>query len=359
MRQRVFSLVVCVLVNGRLNLCSVRASVNRGERMESLDKRHPIANPSVRIVRLFCRRKRFFVLGIIIGTTMIDLAAADWLHPDRFLYDQAYLDANCNANIVPLNEDNGVDSSVATFSTNYILAALTVFSALALYTKSDKEYAGAFVCLYLLSTGLAFGIAGVGHQLSEEKDERLNRILLPMVSFLGNVGTYALLRVIILFHTKFEGKIRTMWWLVATGMTIYASIVALDNPNPTGIPGFFVILSALITHARQAWRLKEVSVLLKTMGFVVMIIAGAVQLSLASVCGFDGYPDCFQDCPLPAPEFNHNALFHVLAVVFFILYLIGEWLRPAQDCLTVLRRTNGNDRDVDSQLELPPDEKMS
>jgi hypothetical protein len=279
-------------------------------------------------------------------------------HPDRFLYNQAYLDANCDASAVPLNEDNGVDSSVATFATNYVLAAVTIFTAFVLSTKEDKERVGLFVCIYLFSTGLAFGIAGVGHQLSEEKEELLNRILIPLVAVFGNVGTYALLRVIIIFHTRFEGWIRVAWWIISPAMIVYASVVALDNQIPTGIPGVLTLLIALVVHVRLAWRKRESSVLLKVFGFFTMIVGGGVQMSLASVCGFDGYPDCFRDCPLPAPEFNHNALFHVLALVYFLLFGLGEWMQPAQEYIAVLRRDREDDTNG-SNIDLDVMEKMS
>jgi hypothetical protein len=260
------------------------------------------------------------------------------------LYDQAYLDANCDSAVVPLNVDNGVDSSIATFSTNYVIAVITLFFATIVLLhalKNDKECTGKFMSLYLASTGVAFGLGGIGHQFSEEKEELLNRILLPIVSFFGNVGTYSLLYVVLVSHLKVEGILRAAWALMATALTVYGSAVALYDPNPTGIPGFIVILSALVTQARQMWRFRKIAIALKLCGFVSMVIGGIVQLSLSSVCGFDGYPECFRRCPLPAPEFNHNALFHILAIVFYVLYGVGEWKLPAQECLWILRKPVG------------------
>lgn len=44
------------------------------------------------------------------------------------------------------------------------------------------------------------------------------------------------------------------------------------------------------------------------------------QLGWKGVCGSGGYKDCFAQCPLPAPTFNHNALFHIFAALSIYLY---------------------------------------
>ena len=56
---------------------------------------------------------------------------------------------------------------------------------------------------------------------------------------------------------------------------------------------------------------------------VVMIGGMLIQVALADVCGDPGYEDCWEDCPLPAPEFNHNALFHFLYAVGLLALCVG------------------------------------
>lgn len=258
----------------------------------------------------------------------------------RALYDTDYLDADCNATRVPLNEENGVDSSVATFTTNYLLAAVTLAYAVALVTRRGKDAEGATLSMAIFfgTTGLAFGIAGVGHQLTTEQEELANQIILRIVAFSGNVGNYALLRVLILYYTKFEGCARIVWWMVSVPLTIYATIVTVDNSAATGIPAFLVTLGLLITFIWQYRKDPRRAFLLKVVGLIFLVIGGLVQLLLAPLCGFDAYPDCFEDCPLPAPDFNHNALFHVLAWISYAILGYGEVQQLPEDSLSVLRR---------------------
>jgi len=46
-------------------------------------------------------------------------------------------------------------------------------------------------------------------------------------------------------------------------------------------------------------------------GALVIFIGAFVQVTLGNMCGVP----CPKDCPLPAPMFNHNALFHLVQAV--------------------------------------------
>merc|ERR1712232_20823 len=63
-------------------------------------------------------------------------------------------------------------------------------------------------------------------------------------------------------------------------------------------------------------------------GIVFQIAGFAVQIALSPTCGDAAYENCFRDCPLPAPYFNHNALFHVLYAVGMVPVAIGWNLNP-------------------------------
>jgi len=57
-------------------------------------------------------------------------------------------------------------------------------------------------------------------------------------------------------------------------------------------------------------------------GCVVMIAGLLVQVLMAPTCGDPGYEVCWKDCILPAPYFNHNALFHALFAVGMLILAI-------------------------------------
>ena len=288
-----------------------------------------------------------------------------FFHPyhHRKLYDQKFLDAGCvSAQGVELNEQNGVDSSTATFATNYIVAAVALVVATLLFRKPDKEHVGTCVCLYFLCSGLSYGIAGIAHQLSQEQEEVLNQYLLRVVAFFANVGTSSLFRVLLLFNMQLHGLPNLLWWLLSVPVTVYAVFVAVHMPGATGIPGLLVVLTAIFQHLRQWVKGGSKAIGMKATAFVVLLIGGVLQMKWAPVCGFDAYPDCFRHCPLPAPKFNHNALFHIFAIVFFVMYGLGEVLHPAQECLQILRPpTTGNENNptsnrgngVPSEIQLP------
>lgn len=277
-----------------------------------------------------------------------------WYHP-RELYDETFLDANCDQEQVPVNEENGVDSSLATYATNYVMAVIGIVYAILMSRRKDTECANLFISIYFLCTSLSFGVAGVGHQFSQEKKDLVNQYLIRVVALFGNVGTFSLLRVLILYHREFQGPVGWMWWVLSVSVTLYAVIVALDRPGATGMPGILVVLSALFVHVRQWRKVGGTALVLKTVGLSFLFLGGVFQLLWAPVCGYDAYPDCFRDCPLPAPEFNHNALFHLLAIACYTMYGKGEILLPATECLTILRTAPAEeDRHDQDEAEITP-----
>lgn len=239
---------------------------------------------------------------------------------------------------------------MATYATNYVIAMVALLYAFMLYPKQqDKEQVGKFVCLYLSSTGIAFGVAGVGHQITKEQEELLNQFLLPLTAFAGNVGTFCLFRILILYTKEWEGPVRVAWWVLAICVTVVGAVMAVSSPIITGMVGLISVVSALIVHTLQFIKSKKSALLLKALAFVFLLIGGIFQMVLAPLCGYDAYPDCFPDCPLPAPDFNHNALFHVFAIICYVLYGLGELWLPAQECLSILRRKTSESPDLGAE----------
>lgn len=181
-----------------------------------------------------------------------------------------------------------------------------------------------------------------GHQITEEQEETLNQYLLRLAAVFANVGTFSLIRVVLLYMTKFEGTVRLLWWLCSIVITILGVVFAVDLYIISGLAGLVAVLCALMAHARQWRQTRELALLLKSVSFALLVVGGVVQILLAPLCGYDAYPDCFEDCPLPAPDFNHNALFHVFAMFCYGLYGLGECWLPAQECLSILRSETAN-----------------
>merc|ERR1719498_360384 len=76
----------------------------------------------------------------------------------------------------------------------------------------------------------------------------------------------------------------------------------------TGIVSFLALsfLSSIFFTRRSF--INGAAVSLCALGFLVQVL-------LEPTCGRAGYDSCWEDCVLPAPDFNHNALFHVMVAV--------------------------------------------
>ncbi len=59
-----------------------------------------------------------------------------------------------------------------------------------------------------------------------------------------------------------------------------------------------------------------------------------IQLFLSGRCGGPAYKNCFEECP---EGFNHNALYHIVDAVDFIIWAMAEDIAPS-----VEQRDGGN-----------------
>merc|ERR1740121_1802662 len=64
------------------------------------------------------------------------------------------------------------------------------------------------------------------------------------------------------------------------------------------------------------------------------------------VCGHAGYSQCWMDCPLPAPYFNHAALCNAISCVAFIF--LGIAFHVAPDIAPDFGGSDGDGDEVDS-----------
>ena len=149
-----------------------------------------------------------------------------------------------------------------------------------------------------------------------------------------------------------------------TATTAAVVVEVQQNPIIVGVTGAIVLVTALVTHAKHyccddRGQNHAGAHATKATGILLLIVGGALQLGLAPLCGFDAYEDCFRDCPLPtAPDFNHNALFHVLAFFAYVLYGVGELMLPAYECLTILRPKTTTNHELDKEEVQQPIEKV-
>uniref|UniRef100_A0A7S3Q8B1 Uncharacterized protein n=1 Tax=Chaetoceros debilis TaxID=122233 RepID=A0A7S3Q8B1_9STRA len=85
-------------------------------------------------------------------------------------------------------------------------------------------------------------------------------------------------------------------------------------------------LFAMIAWIAQCSFVKNVG---KLVGMLVSVLSLTPQIILSGACGDDGYKACFEDCPLDPIKFNHNALFHVILLIGYVILAWAEDKSPS------------------------------
>ena len=129
-------------------------------------------------------------------------------------------------------------------------------------------------------------------------------------------------------------RVHPSHWLISTQVAVILLVASTQNMLACGVftaLTLLVMIGVWLKHG--AGRVggegccKGTRVFLagaiKAASGAVMIGGMLIQVALADVCGDPGYEDCWEDCPLPAPEFNHNALFHFLYAVGLLALCVG------------------------------------
>jgi hypothetical protein len=307
---------------------------------------------------------------------------------DRHLYDEVYLEANCNATLVLFDPTMNVDDTPATYWTNYAILAVGIVMGMlvgcrqryyhvvstatgnATEQHDDEQKMTVSLAVFFVSIGTAFGLAGLGHQIIDDEDDPLNQIL-PRVYF-GFIlfGNAFLMRVaLILQVAEWSGWKVLFWGVVNVGLI--AASVALKESLIAGIALLATSLLVVLTHIRQAyaccfssspavgerrttWRHPEVLFLSKAMSMAMLSLGLLLQVSLAPACGAEGYQNCFIDCPLPAPTFNHNALFHVAVLVALVTYGSLELWVPVFTTRSILVVVDDDHSNKDARATTTP-----
>jgi len=228
----------------------------------------------------------------------------------RMLWDMGYVKGGCQGDPPP---GTNYDNTPGTYVTNYVIGLVAVIGIFQMFRRRPDLYKVLSVS-FLLWTGLGYGLAGVAHQFILTEETVPLNIATYVLAVMGCLALNLLILDEVLPLSIVMGKIAA-GVAILVGLGAAAVVAVTGNFGIAGIYQVVVLLCATIIWAcMRKWDL--------ALGALVCSVSLPIQALLAPVCGNGGYSDCWKDCPLPAPYFNHNALFHaVFAVGLLILAL--------------------------------------
>jgi len=243
----------------------------------------------------------------------------------RILYDIAYIDSGCSIAYV---EETDVDNTFATFFTNYVIAVVCFISA----ARLRKQKYGIPMTLFFFFTGLGYGTAGIAHQIFDRNDNPEMETTNRLVAFFSFAGNQILLAAGILWFTKRANRTFIVIWSLCTAASMalwYTNGRALIGLGIVTIATTLLMIIVFILQARAEGGIfssEGYIYAFKSLSMIFYLLGLVVQVLLSPLCG--SQEDCFRQCPLPAPTFNHNALFHILAAIGFLIYGVTEYHSP-------------------------------
>jgi len=296
----------------------------------------------------------------------------------RSLYDPAYFEAKCDPDLY--NPKHATDNSFATAVTNYLNAVIGWYIAYKIYQgtcchKSRKKKTDGnhnhnhnhslsqddhspnnkpiqwAVVIYFASTSMGIFIAGIVHHLHQQNDGLLYQMGWPLVSFflLPGVACQFYLVMASLVNMRHKGWYG-LWLFLSAVMVAGGTATGNTHNEFTALLVAVGVLMVFMVLALQAFKtgFPHKGIHGKIVAFAIYLAGGVVQVFLEATCGTGGYESCFADCPFPAPTFNHNAAFHLLLLVYMILWGYMEvYVLPFCDHIHVLQRggsSSGGDK---------------
>jgi len=242
------------------------------------------------------------------------------------LYDMAYVGGGCKGDppLGPSGTGTNMDDTPGCYLTNYAILAVGVIGVILMMmnTKAGPTYK-AFASVFFTFTGAGYGLAGWLHQTttSQAVNDFVGVGPVSASISLSNAGTLGLVLIgVQLLIDKYS---------ISCGWLLY-SIAAIVNGGAVvyeffALPSYFLLSGAVhivgalfvtVVYSLLCKFPQAISVLVMALGFVV-------QGALAPTCGGSAYYwNCWKDCILPAPHFNHNALFHTMVAVGMLTLLI-------------------------------------
>eukprot|EP00527_Entomoneis_sp_CCMP2396_P008160 CAMPEP_0198137768 /NCGR_PEP_ID=MMETSP1443-20131203/1225_1 /TAXON_ID=186043 /ORGANISM="Entomoneis sp., Strain CCMP2396" /LENGTH=416 /DNA_ID=CAMNT_0043799305 /DNA_START=201 /DNA_END=1451 /DNA_ORIENTATION=+ len=203
---------------------------------------------------------------------------------------------------------------------------------------------------FLLFHSLCHIIAGAGHQMTKEKGQLLwgaHQLGLLVIGLSGICLVEAGGMELWHYHANGNGNrnvppppqwliLLEIFWLVSSSIGVCAGAIFKSSLVASVLVGVGIILvkACILLHywqtrqhkrktqkQKQLYQKEHRLIYQYQLGAVFCYLFGfAIQYGWKGVCGSGGYQDCFVNCPLPAPTFNHNALFHILAAISIYLY---------------------------------------
>ena len=256
----------------------------------------------------------------------------------RELYDADYVAANCPPS--DYNSDTELDNTVGTWATNYVILGVGLLGCLSMVVRMrfrktqqqdnsdrsstaidpDNNKRKVWIALYFGGTGLAYGLAGFGHQWYDSLAEK------PAAWDISTHVVNALALLSLQFYVALPILERTFRVVVTliSGAFLGAAL-ALEQPQIMGLYMLLVLLG--MGFYFFSWKQRD---WMPSVGCVVYMSGLLVQVILAGRCGDKGYEEnCFRDCPLSDPmTFNHNALFHVIVAAALLFQMFGRYTTP-------------------------------
>jgi len=224
-----------------------------------------------------------------------------------------YVQGGC---IGPPPPFTNTDDTPGTYLTNYLIGIVAFGGAIAL-GMSPRATFQFKVFSVNANVWTAFGcvLAGQLHQiLHEDNLHQRHRSLWVLsyvttivgIMFFGLIGTKLLV-----FSDFLEKTCSRILDVVIALLGIAISLYQIFGGGSLLISGVYSGIVVLYVFVVCLLARNYVG----AVGTALMISGYAVQVILAPTCGDAAYAQCFKDCPLPAPYFNHNALFHVLFAI--------------------------------------------
>eukprot|EP00928_Gymnodinium_smaydae_P037060 TRINITY_DN25794_c0_g4_i1.p1 TRINITY_DN25794_c0_g4~~TRINITY_DN25794_c0_g4_i1.p1 ORF type:complete len:292 (+),score=52.30 TRINITY_DN25794_c0_g4_i1:76-951(+) len=239
------------------------------------------------------------------------------------------------------------DSSIGCWATNYVLApAIVLYIAAVLPRRKAPlllEHTRMFFTLKYAFLAVSVLVAGFVHQgvfarAGDNKDGAnvaLWGIVLATLVLSGACTTCCALSLL----TKFDNTLRNAIIYTVTALVgMAASVWVVSLPSGSfaiaGVLGealpylalvFAIVVAAWSCCGGRVDVPKEDAAsfvrgaVISLLGVAVIFAGAFIQVGLSSTCGVS----CPVDCPLPAPAFNHNALFHVLQTVGMAVLAVG------------------------------------
>lgn len=272
----------------------------------------------------------------------------------RVLYDTDFLGSGCDPLLFDINFS--VDDTFWTYVTNYIILGIGVAATGLLCCKQGLT--SVLAEIFFLFSGLGYGVAGVGHQITESSDQYSTFNVISAISYgLVLIGNAGLMRIGIAFFTT-RVCIIMVWALFNLAAIVAAVLIGVVEPGRQAIEDAALLsgvillvtgIAMICIYSYMARKLKAtkqgmIVLVFKALAMVLYCSGFVVQVVLSGSCGPAGYEECFEDCPLPdATNFNHNAIFHILVAAGLLMLGVLECISPSSSLYIAIKTTEADE----------------